>query len=171
LYDQAGKPFGGVYFGTPAQVKQIEGWSLDHMGVRRPLGMTDRDKLQGAWNVASIKFVAKGGLVENQPKQLKCEFREDKLIDTPFIVKGDCTCTLSPRQNPKEIDLYVDTGPAQGQGVWKGIYDLKGDELTLCLNSPNRARPTEFSCGKGEAVLLKFKRARPPEPKKLSMEE
>lgn len=30
LYDQSGRPFGGVYFGTPAQMKQIEGWSLDY---------------------------------------------------------------------------------------------------------------------------------------------
>lgn len=30
LYDRAGRPFGGVYFGTPAQMQKIEGWSLDH---------------------------------------------------------------------------------------------------------------------------------------------
>jgi hypothetical protein len=30
LYDRAGRPFGGVYFGTPAQMKRIEGWSLDY---------------------------------------------------------------------------------------------------------------------------------------------
>jgi hypothetical protein len=30
LYDAAGRPFGGVYFGTAAQMKRIEGWSLDY---------------------------------------------------------------------------------------------------------------------------------------------
>jgi hypothetical protein len=30
LYDAAGAPFGGVYFGTAAQMKRIEGWSLDY---------------------------------------------------------------------------------------------------------------------------------------------
>jgi hypothetical protein len=30
LYNQSGRPFGGVYFGTPAQMKRIEGWSLDY---------------------------------------------------------------------------------------------------------------------------------------------
>ena len=30
LYDRAGQPFGGVYFGTAPQMKQIEGWSLDY---------------------------------------------------------------------------------------------------------------------------------------------
>ncbi len=29
LYDE-GKAFGGVYFGTSAQMKQIEGWSVDY---------------------------------------------------------------------------------------------------------------------------------------------
>jgi hypothetical protein len=38
LYDPSGKPFGGVYFGTAAQMKRIEGWSLDHYlsGTSRP---------------------------------------------------------------------------------------------------------------------------------------
>jgi len=30
LYDERGWPFGGVYFGTAAQMKRIEGWSLDY---------------------------------------------------------------------------------------------------------------------------------------------
>lgn len=30
LYDGSGHPFGGVYFGTSAQMKRIEGWSLDY---------------------------------------------------------------------------------------------------------------------------------------------
>jgi RNA polymerase sigma factor (sigma-70 family) len=30
LYDQSGKPFGGVYFGTAKQMKQIESWSLEY---------------------------------------------------------------------------------------------------------------------------------------------
>jgi hypothetical protein len=30
LYDKSGRPFGGVYFGTTAQMKRIEEWSLDY---------------------------------------------------------------------------------------------------------------------------------------------
>jgi hypothetical protein len=30
FYDRSGKPFGGVYFGTAPQMKQIESWSLDY---------------------------------------------------------------------------------------------------------------------------------------------
>lgn len=30
LYDGAGRPFGGVYFGTAQQMKQIEDWSLNY---------------------------------------------------------------------------------------------------------------------------------------------
>lgn len=30
LYDDLGRPIGGVYFGTAEQMKQIEGWSLDY---------------------------------------------------------------------------------------------------------------------------------------------
>jgi hypothetical protein len=30
VYDKSGRPFGGVYFGTAAQMKRIEAWSLDY---------------------------------------------------------------------------------------------------------------------------------------------
>ena len=30
LYNKAGRPFGGVYFGTAAQMRRIEGWSVDY---------------------------------------------------------------------------------------------------------------------------------------------
>lgn len=30
LYARSGQPFGGVYFGTAAQMKRIESWSLDY---------------------------------------------------------------------------------------------------------------------------------------------
>jgi hypothetical protein len=38
LYDRSGNPFGGVYFGTAPQMKQIERWSLDYYlpGNSRP---------------------------------------------------------------------------------------------------------------------------------------
>ncbi len=38
LYDELGKPFGGVYFGTAQQMKQIETWSVDYYlaGDSRP---------------------------------------------------------------------------------------------------------------------------------------
>jgi RNA polymerase sigma factor (sigma-70 family) len=38
LYDQQGQPFGGVYFGTARQMKQIENWSLEYYlsGQSRP---------------------------------------------------------------------------------------------------------------------------------------
>lgn len=41
LYDDLGRPIGGVYFGTPRQMRQIEGWSLDYY-----LGDSPPDKAQ-----------------------------------------------------------------------------------------------------------------------------
>ena len=39
LYDKSGRPFGGVYFGTAAQMRQIQDWSLDYYlpGEKQPL--------------------------------------------------------------------------------------------------------------------------------------
>jgi hypothetical protein len=48
--------------------------------------------------------------------------------------------------------------------VFKGIYKLDGDELTVCLIGANGGRPAEFTSSdlgngqKGGMILLKFKR-------------
>jgi uncharacterized protein (TIGR03067 family) len=53
----------------------------------------------------------------------------------------------------------VTEGPAAERVTWKGIFELKGDELTLCLAIPNMERPTEFDSKEGEtSVFMKLKR-------------
>ena len=89
-------------------------------------------------------------------KKHKFVFKGDKLT-----VKVECPYTIDAAKKPKEIDLKVEEGPEQERGTWKGIYELKGDELTLCLALPNEARPTEFETKEGEkTMLLKLKRTK-----------
>jgi uncharacterized protein (TIGR03067 family) len=48
--------------------------------------------------------------------------------------------------------------------VWKGIFTLRGDTLTICDNAPDlaKARPSVFEAKSGSGyVLITFRRAKP----------
>jgi uncharacterized protein (TIGR03067 family) len=66
---------------------------------------------------------------------------------------------IDPTKKPKTIDLEVTFGSHEGQ-VYRGIYELDGDTLRVCLGQPERAeRPTGFSARKGSnSALSAFKR-------------
>jgi uncharacterized protein (TIGR03067 family) len=51
---------------------------------------------------------------------------------------------LDPTQNPKAIDLTLDTGPNKGK-ISLGVYELEGDSYRGCLAEPGKARPTRLS--------------------------
>jgi RNA polymerase sigma factor (sigma-70 family) len=121
-------------------------------------GKADKDKLQGAWEFVSGQMGGKEtqGDEAEQIKKQKFVFKGDK-----FIAKVECTYTIDPGKKPKEIDLQVNEGPEQERGTWKGIYDLQGDELVLCMALPNQDRPTQFASKEGElTTLMKFKRVK-----------
>jgi RNA polymerase sigma factor (sigma-70 family) len=134
-----------------------------HVAVRAGEGEArnargDKDKLQGTWEFVSGQMGGKEaeGAEAEQIKKQKFIFKGDKLL-----ARSEARYTLDPGKKPKEFDLQVDEGPEQERGTWKGIYDLKGDELTLCVAPPNLDRPTEFVSRQGEqAMLLKLKRVK-----------
>lgn len=59
---------------------------------------------------------------------------------------------LDATQNPKTIDLTIDSQP-----YLRGIYELNGDTFRLCYSDIFNERPTEFT-SKGQ-VLIRFRRA------------
>lgn len=79
--------------------------------------------------------------------------RDHKTVLEWTVKKIDAT------KKPKTIDIEVTFGPYKGQ-IYRGIYELDGDTLRVCLAQPERAeRPTEFSARKGSnSALSEFKR-------------
>jgi RNA polymerase sigma factor (sigma-70 family) len=119
----------------------------------------DKEKLQGSWEFVSGQMGGKDvdGDEAEQMKKQKFVFKGDKLT-----AKVECTYTIDSSKKPKEFDLKVEDVPeGPERGTWKGIYELKGDELTLCMALPNQDRPTEFVTNEGErTMLLKLKRSK-----------
>jgi uncharacterized protein (TIGR03067 family) len=131
--------------------------------------VSDKEKLQGTWEAVSVEFGGKDSVEKKDVKRMgSYEFKGDKV---KWMANAYSAYTIAPSKRTKEIDLEA---PAPEPGVrfakdmrnCKGIYELKGDELLLCIAPPNRERPTEFKCKQGEeTLLLRLKRAKPQESK------
>ena len=74
-------------------------------------------------------------------------------------LKHNGVLKIDPTKTPKTWDYTITEGPEKGL-LTLGIYELKGDELTLCyVEGGDKARPTEFAVGgKGGEYLQVWKR-------------
>jgi RNA polymerase sigma factor (sigma-70 family) len=114
-------------------------------------GPSDRDKLQGTWKVvaATLDGTTDGPEVDQVKKQLEIVFKGDKLT-----IKVAADYKLDPTTSPKQIDLSVSYAPEEERRTIRGIYDLSGDDLKLCLGGPDTDRPTAFASEKGSRRML-----------------
>ena len=60
---------------------------------------------------------------------------------------------LDPSAMPQLFDLTVAAG-VQKDAVMEGIYELKGDQLRICLKVLGQERPAEFTSPEGASVAL-----------------
>jgi RNA polymerase sigma factor (sigma-70 family) len=124
-------------------------------------GKTDKERLQGAWVIASAERGGdKLGADAEELKGLTLTFKGDKVTLSVGGRAQEATFTLDPGKSPKEIDLAVDEGG--GEMTHLGIYKLDGETLTLCKSHPPGARPEKFASKEGEKwpAVFVFKRAK-----------
>jgi uncharacterized protein (TIGR03067 family) len=165
FYDQAGKPFGGVYFGTAAQMKQIEKWSLDYYLAAKPPEekYQARHDIEGVWQ--GTKAARAGGF--GGDFNSVWEIKDGTILSTLKDSKTESKYRVAPDKSPKEIDLTPGAGEAAGKTL-KGIYKIDNDTLVIAYIAASvpdlekRARPTEFDLSKTRhLVILTFKRKQP----------
>lgn len=117
-----------------------------------------RTALSGAWVAAEAILAGKQdhALVDHLLRFENDHFqitRGDKLI---FGGRFDA----HPGSNPPTIDFHQSETPTLN-GVWRGIYDLDGDSLTICDNAYDmtKPRPKSFDdCAAPGYVTLRFTR-------------
>lgn len=64
------------------------------------------------------------------------------------------TFTVDPKKSPKAMDIKSEAGgPLKGKTIL-AIYELKGDELTVCYDLGEKGRPEKFESPAGGNVLL-----------------
>ena len=114
----------------------------------------DRKALQGEWAVEALEYNGKD-YKDKYHISFACK-------DDVLTVQGDgavrkeyakLTFTLDPSTTPKIVDLTV-AGGVQKDAKLEGIYELKGDELRLCVKVFGSDRPTEFKSPAGASIAL-----------------
>ena len=64
---------------------------------------------------------------------------------------------MEPSKSPKVLDVTVTAGPNKG-AVMVGIYEIRGETLTVCFDPEGKKRPTEFKAASGSQTLVVHKR-------------
>jgi serine/threonine-protein kinase len=115
LYDRSGKPFGGVYFGTAAQMKQIENWSLDHY-----LARTDKQADKSA------RPPEKQPRVQQEPQGLTLTIVNQRAERMKQWVVVQCEATL---ENATGKDLTPTINGTPFSSMRLKVIDAQGNEL------------------------------------------
>ena len=110
----------------------------------------DTAKLEGRWIVVTHTVDGDG----QDTAGAKVNIAEGKFTLTEQ--NGDvqkCTYKMDTTTKPKQIDFTASEGNQKGQ-VFKGIFMLKGNRLTLCMARPDGDRPTEATAKEGSGQIL-----------------
>ncbi|MBI3407783.1 MAG: TIGR03067 domain-containing protein [Planctomycetes bacterium] len=114
----------------------------------------DLKALQGAWAVEALEFNGKDLAGKHK---LTFIFKDDvATIEGDDAVQKEYAkigFKLDPSTNPKCLDITV-AGGVQKDAKIEGIYELKGDELRLCVLVFGNERPTEFKSPGGSSIAL-----------------
>ncbi len=135
-------------------------------------------KLQGEWPLVAMGI---GG--RNLPRHdihHRLVVEDDKLtiyqvagIDKEKKIKVDSPSFrikhLDPSASPKTIDLIRLDGNAKGEVV-QAIYEVKDDELSLCIGNPYQPRPDGFDTTTADGRMVS-KCRRPKKPDEATLKE
>jgi uncharacterized protein (TIGR03067 family) len=123
---------------------------------------TDKEQLQGTWLARTAerngKVIFKVIFEKKEDNNLIWVFDGNKV--TMLHEKGadpaddwKASFKLNTGKNPKEIEFKVEQGVNEGQTLL-GIYELKGEELKLCIGSPQSKRPAKFATTKNDNFVV-----------------
>ena len=67
------------------------------------------------------------------------------------------TFTLDPQKTPKTMDIFPTEGDNNGKTLL-AIYELAGDQLTICYSLTPTVRPEDFKADSNTLLVVKFER-------------
>jgi uncharacterized protein (TIGR03067 family) len=132
-------------------------YGLTAPAVGQDKGKTDDERIKGNWKVSSVE---KGGMKvdDSIPPDVILHFADGQLKMTSASDNKEMrgTYKLDGAKKPREIDITV--GEGGKEHTVRGIYELTGDTLKLCISHAPDPRPTEFSTQAGsnnQLIVLK----------------
>ncbi len=114
-----------------------------------------KDELQGRWKLVEVQKQGEAHKVKPDTTEFfQMEFKGNKVTATfkEPTPNQEGTYELPAGQKPRAIDFTPTTGDEKGKTV-KGIYEIKGNKLTLCVAVPGTKRPKKFA-SKGDEVVV-----------------
>jgi uncharacterized protein (TIGR03067 family) len=101
-------------------------------------------KLQGTWKLVKFETPPDKQPPEGTIEKMRIVFADNKLIiRVGDEVVDETTFKLDRTKSPKWFDTISTVGPNKGKTA-EGIYEIKGDDLKICIGPPGQKRPTEF---------------------------
>lgn len=134
--------------------------------VAGPKNVTDKDRLQGKWQVVSIAFDDKVIKREGVPQEWKDTFEKELFVEGDRfgqVGNSNASINLDETRDPKRVTIQ----DADGKLTFRGIYSLDGDSLKVCMNGDGSdvRRPEEFVIRKGTPLLLILLKKAPADKK------
>jgi uncharacterized protein (TIGR03067 family) len=110
-------------------------------------------KFQGTWTVKELKH--DGKVIDNDKAKFKVTFKKDvATVEGNDELKKEYarfSIKLDPSTMPKILDIKITAG-AQKDVTMEGIYEVKDDELKICVKVIGNERPTTFDSAQGSNI-------------------
>jgi uncharacterized protein (TIGR03067 family) len=101
----------------------------------------DRPALEGAWVAVAAQLGRRSLPLEQlRVRYLLLKAEHYDIVDRSNQVVDGGDYRLDAQVTPASMDIVARTGPHAGRTM-QAIYELNGDELTVCYDLEGRARP------------------------------
>ena len=121
----------------------------------------EQKKLQGSWRPTDARL---GDIKIDEETLAKSTvlYEGERFTITIGDSVQQGTFAIDPKQSPKTLDIFYTSGPNNGSTT-VAIYEIDGDNLTVCYSLNSNNRPTELkSEGDQTRLLVKFERKKEP---------
>ncbi len=111
--------------------------------------------LEGQWR--AVKLNTERELTETELASARFIFAKSDLTIRSTNENEHFKVALVPTESPRGIDLTLKNDERSAGKVIHGIYELKGDALTICIRhfaSEDQTRPTEFKPEQGSLLFV-----------------
>jgi uncharacterized protein (TIGR03067 family) len=122
------------------------------LGAEEKTANKDLEQLQGKWTIETLTVNGNDEYKDGGTK-IVLTFQGDKGTFELGKVNDDYrkfTIKIDPSTNPKCMDLTF----GDRKEVMEAIYEIKGDELRICVHLEGKNRPTEFAAPEGSNTAL-----------------
>jgi uncharacterized protein (TIGR03067 family) len=117
----------------------------------------DLKLLAGTWKPTEV-MIGDNRLPDEVVAKIQLVMEEDRYTVTADETTDKGTLKIDEKQSPKTMDITGTEGPNAGKTILT-IYELDGDNLTVCYSLEPGVRPTDLKTnGDSKRLVVKYQR-------------